>query len=250
MAKGPTSSGPCRWPAISPARAGGREDGGLHPAHDQGPRRAGRAGVRRDRHEPGGRDRRGGHRRGRSPRAIEPSIVSIVSSRSQPSRKTVPEAIALGMLDRSAEVLKVETDQGTEFVLRTDLDDAQAEPHDRVRGNDRAGRLARQLYRPPGPRIWLRETAGRRIARRWPAGLALPPEAVIEDQSLVGDWRPVMLEHRGPDHAAQGAAAGNAHRHRDQRPQGELDRPADRQHGRRLGGLPAAGQFAGRARRE
>ena len=35
----------------------------------------------------------------------------------------MPEAIALGMLDRRLEVLKVETDEGTEFVLRDDLDE-------------------------------------------------------------------------------------------------------------------------------
>ena len=53
-------------------------------------------------------------------RAVEPGIVSSYQQIAA-ARRTVPEAIALGMLDRRAEVLKVETDQGTEFVLRDDL---------------------------------------------------------------------------------------------------------------------------------
>ncbi len=53
-----------------------------------------------------------------------PVDEGLVSSYQQiaTARRTVPEAIALGMLDRRAEVLKVETDRGTEFVLRDDLD--------------------------------------------------------------------------------------------------------------------------------
>jgi membrane-bound serine protease (ClpP class) len=33
----------------------------------------------------------------------------------------------------------------------------------------------------------------------------VPPQAVVEDQSLVGDWRPVMLRRGRPNHGPQGA---------------------------------------------
>ena len=49
-------------------------------------------------------------------RAVDPLVVSTYQQITA-ARKTVPEAIALGMLDRRAEVLKVETDQGTDFVF-------------------------------------------------------------------------------------------------------------------------------------
>ena len=54
--------------------------------------------------------------------AIESSIVSHYQQIAA-ARRTVPEAIVLGMLDPRREVLKVETDEGDEFVLREDLDE-------------------------------------------------------------------------------------------------------------------------------
>ncbi len=54
-------------------------------------------------------------------RAIDPKIVSAYKEVVD-AKRTVPRAIALGMVDRRLEVLKVETDQGTEFVLGDELD--------------------------------------------------------------------------------------------------------------------------------
>ncbi len=42
-------------------------------------------------------------------------------------RRTVPTAVAIGMLDRQAQVLKVETEASTEFVLASDLDALKAQ---------------------------------------------------------------------------------------------------------------------------
>ena len=94
-------------------------------------------------------------------------------------------------------MLKVETDQGTEFVLRKDLD-ALKQNHTIV---------SEEVLVPSGSLGNFSGRQGREFGfvklladdpRRSPAGLGLPPEAVIEDQSLVGDWRPVMLELEGP----------------------------------------------------
>ena len=51
-----------------------------------------------------------------SSRAIDPTIVNTYKE-IVAAKRTVPLAVALGMIDRKLEVLKVETDQGTEFVL-------------------------------------------------------------------------------------------------------------------------------------
>jgi membrane-bound serine protease (ClpP class) len=129
-------------------------------------------------------------------RHVEPGVVSIYQQIAA-ARKTVPEALALGMLDRNADVLKVETDEGTEFVLRKDLD-ALKQNHTIVSeevlvpsgslGNF-SGRQGREFGF-----VKLLADDGPSLAR----GLGLPPEDVIEDQSLVGDWRPVMLQLEGP----------------------------------------------------
>jgi membrane-bound serine protease (ClpP class) len=129
-------------------------------------------------------------------REAESGIVSVYQQIAA-ARRTVPEAIALGMLDRSQEVLKVETDQGTEFVLRGDLD-ALKQNHTIV---------SEEVLVPQGSLGNFNGRQGREfgfvkllaadrdsLAR----GLGLPAEDVIEDQSLVGDWRPVMLQLEGP----------------------------------------------------
>ena len=129
-------------------------------------------------------------------RAVEPGIVSIYQQIAA-ARRTVPEAIALGMLDRNAEVLKVETDQGTDFVLRKDFD-ALKQDHTIV---------SQEILVPQGVLGSFNGREGRefgfvKLLASDPAalarGLGLKPEAVIEDQSLVGDWRPVVLELEGP----------------------------------------------------
>ncbi len=129
-------------------------------------------------------------------RAVEPGIVSLYQQIAA-ARRTIPEAIALSMLDRNRELLKIETDQGTEFILREDLEALQ-QNHTVVseevlvpRGSlgSFSGREGREFG-------FVKLLAAERntLAR----GLALPTEAVVEDQSLVGDWRPVMLELEGP----------------------------------------------------
>jgi hypothetical protein len=121
-------------------------------------------------------------------RPVEPGIVSIYQQIAK-DRRTVPEALALGMLDRRLEVMKVETDRGTEFVLRTDLD-ALEQDHTIVSQevlvtNGSLGSFTGREGREFGfVKLLAADSAA--LAR----GLALPPEDVIEDQSLVGDWRP------------------------------------------------------------
>ena len=102
-------------------------------------------------------------------RAINPKIVSAYREVAA-ARRTVPEAIALGMVDRRRAILKVETDQGIEFVAADELDALKKESHNRLARHARSGRLAGQLLRRPRPRVRLREAVGqrRRVARSRP----------------------------------------------------------------------------------
>jgi membrane-bound serine protease (ClpP class) len=128
--------------------------------------------------------------------AIEPGVVSLYQQIAA-AHRTVPEAIALGMLDPQLEVLKVETDEGTEFVLSDELD--KLKQHHTIisqevlvpRGS--SGTFTGREGREDG---FVKLLAGNRddLAR----GLGLPPQAVVEDQSLVGDWRPVIININGP----------------------------------------------------
>ena len=52
--------------------------------------------------------------------AIDPTVRSGYSQIAD-RRRTIPTAVAIGMLDRQVEVLKVETESSTEFVLSSDL---------------------------------------------------------------------------------------------------------------------------------
>jgi membrane-bound ClpP family serine protease len=129
-------------------------------------------------------------------RGIDPKVVSSYQQIAA-ARRTVPEAIALGMLDRRLEVLKVETDQSTEFILRQDLE-ALKQNHTIVSQDTLvpAGSLASFSGREGREYGFVKLLAtGRDALAR---GLALSPDAVVEDQSLVGDWRPVMLTVEGP----------------------------------------------------
>ena len=105
----------------------------------------------------------------------------------------------LGMLDSAAgSASKVETDESIEFVLRSDLDKLK-QNHTIVSEETIVhGRLDGEFFRPRGARVWLCEVAGAEPRRRWLAVWRCRASAVMEDQSLVGDWRPVILSVEGP----------------------------------------------------
>src|SRR5262245_25142071 len=128
--------------------------------------------------------------------AIEPSILSGYEQ-IRAARETVPKAIALGMLDPKQEVLKVETDEGIDFVLGSDLDKLK-QTHTIVSEETIGDRGSMRSFTGSEGReygfVQLVAPNREALAR----GLGLPMSAVTEDQSLVGDWRPVMLTVEGP----------------------------------------------------
>jgi membrane-bound ClpP family serine protease len=130
-----------------------------------------------------------------SSRAIDPKTVSAYRDIVAGKKRTVPLAIALGMVDRSLEVLKVETDQGIEFALRDELEELKK----------RHTIISQSTIVQPGSLGGFSGREGRDFgvllasdADELARVLGLPPEAMKQDQSMLGDWRPVMVYIDGP----------------------------------------------------
>ncbi len=112
-------------------------------------------------------------------------------------RRTVPPEVALGMLDKDLEVLKVDTEVSTEYVLRQDLD-ALCAKH-QIRSETvikRPGELGRFSGREGRELGFVRYLAADRSALA--KSLDVPASALEEDPSLGGEWRPVLVVLRGP----------------------------------------------------
>lgn len=130
-------------------------------------------------------------------RPIKPNIVRMYQQTAD-YRKPVPTAIAIGMLDPRVEVLKVETDEATEYSLGDKLEELKqnhtlVSPPESIKPAGSMGNFkARELSNYSD--VLLLASDRQALAR----GLVLRPEAVVEDQSLVGDWRPIMVNIDGP----------------------------------------------------
>ncbi|MCA9246342.1 MAG: hypothetical protein KDA42_04475 [Planctomycetales bacterium] len=117
-------------------------------------------------------------------------------------RRTVPPSVALSMLDRSLELLRVETDISAEFILRRDLDELRA----------RRAVAAEEVISPSGEMARFTGAQAREfgmakycasdrvaLARQ----LGIMPNDLQEDPSLGGDWEAILYRLSGPiDHRA------------------------------------------------
>jgi membrane-bound serine protease (ClpP class) len=112
-------------------------------------------------------------------------------------RRTVPEALALGMLDPAQEVVLAETEVSREFVLASELDDLRqrssvTDTEVLIRANQAGvfnGREGRDLGF-----VKLLAVDRRMLA----SGLGLPREAVDDDPSFGGEWRAIRVDVSGP----------------------------------------------------
>jgi membrane-bound serine protease (ClpP class) len=107
------------------------------------------------------------------------------------ARRTIPTAIALGMLDKELSVLKVDSDVGTDYILSTDLDEFKKK---------HAVQKAEELSPRPGfysgqqARTELRFVSYLADDRQKVAlALGLPPGTLRADPSLENGWRPVQV---------------------------------------------------------
>ena len=111
-------------------------------------------------------------------------------------RRTIPMPVAVGMLDRQAEVLKVETEVSTEFVLRSDLDDLK----------QKHAIQSEQILVPFGQlgifsgrtcaRIGIRKISCHRPQSAGQA-LGLPVNALEDDPGFDGQWRAIRVPIKG-----------------------------------------------------
>jgi membrane-bound serine protease (ClpP class) len=128
--------------------------------------------------------------------AVSPTWLSAykeIASR----RRTLPTLLVLGLLDRAAEVYQVQTPAGPEFVSAEGLaklreQRAVGEPTVLKRAGE-PGVLPAADARRLGLVALL--AADRREAAK---ALGLPPAAVEDDPSLVGGWRPIRVDLKGP----------------------------------------------------
>lgn len=112
-------------------------------------------------------------------------------------RRTIPAAVALGMLDKSLEVLKVETEFSPEFILRSELEDLKkkhtTQPPIVL---NRAGQLAQFSGSEARQLGFVKFLAADRAALA--KALSLSPQALQDDPSLSGDWTAVHIRLKSP----------------------------------------------------
>lgn len=111
--------------------------------------------------------------------------------------RTVPAKVALAMLDKDIEVLRVETEVDTQYVDRAEL--AELKKQRTVKSErtiTRPGEMAHFSGREARELGFVAQLAADRAALA--RALALPLDAVEGDPSLTGEWRPIRLELRGP----------------------------------------------------
>jgi membrane-bound ClpP family serine protease len=112
-------------------------------------------------------------------------------------RLTIPPPVALGMIDKEVEVLKVETEVAPEFVLRRDLDafkkDHAVQSETIIKRPGELGRFSGREGRELG---FVKYLAADRDALA--KALSLPKTALEADPSDGGEWRSLLVRIRGP----------------------------------------------------
>jgi membrane-bound serine protease (ClpP class) len=113
------------------------------------------------------------------------------------AHKSIAPALALGMLDKNVKVLKVVTDQATEFVLPSELDELKK--HHAIQKQEELS-PSPGLFSGRESRDKLGTFVSRLVKDRQDVARAfdLPPEAVRDDPSLFGGtWKPVQVPLKG-----------------------------------------------------
>ncbi len=113
------------------------------------------------------------------------------------ARRTMPVALALGMIDATAEVLQIETELGIEFVLRSEFEksDQQREV------------LDEQVLVPAGSLASYDGREGRQFGfvkflatnrEGLAQALIVPVASIHEEDTLAGEWLPTIIDLQGP----------------------------------------------------
>jgi membrane-bound serine protease (ClpP class) len=112
------------------------------------------------------------------------------------AKRTLPEALAIGMIDPAVEVLQVESDGGLQFMLSSDFDEF-SQNHEVINKQTLVapGSLAKFTGREGRQFGFVKYLADDRAAVA--KALSVPVDSLEENQALLSDWKPVMLDVRG-----------------------------------------------------
>lgn len=129
-------------------------------------------------------------------RPIEPAVIEAYRQIAR-ARRTAPEAVAIGLVDPSVEVLEVETESNIEYVERKDLEKLEQDETvirtTPLFANGSMGIFTAREGRMFGAVKYVVED------RESLAGLLrLDSDALAEDAGLVADWRPMFYTIEGP----------------------------------------------------
>lgn len=129
-------------------------------------------------------------------RPVEPSLLAGYRQVAE-TRRTAPTAVALAMVDRQAELTRVESDAGIEYVLADELEAVR---------NEKAV-LSEDLLTSSGELAWFSGREAREIGfvsylatdrKSLARSLSLSSEQLKEDLAAREAWRPVMIDVEGP----------------------------------------------------
>ncbi len=113
------------------------------------------------------------------------------------ARRTIPTALAVGMVDPQVEVLQIETEEGIHFILQSEREEF-SNSHEII---------DQQVLVPRGKLALFTGREGRQFGfvKRLAAdlttvaqGLGVPIASLSADQSLQTDWNPILMDLAGP----------------------------------------------------
>jgi membrane-bound serine protease (ClpP class) len=112
------------------------------------------------------------------------------------SRRIMPTALAVSMVDPTAEVVQIESEEGLRFLLRPEVADFRRD-HEVIKEQVLvpAGTLGKFTGREGRQFGFVKYLAAEKAALS--QALGVPVESLAEDQALLADWRPIILEIQG-----------------------------------------------------
>jgi len=113
------------------------------------------------------------------------------------ARRTLPVALAVGMVDASVKVLQIETEEGTHFILGSELEEF-ARGHEVIQETTLVsqGTLAMFSGREGRQFGFVKFLANDRDGLA--DALGVSPDALQEDDTLRAEWVPMMVDISGP----------------------------------------------------
>ncbi|MEO2049981.1 MAG: hypothetical protein ABGX16_25780 [Pirellulales bacterium] len=128
--------------------------------------------------------------------AVSQTIIAAYREIAE-ARRTIPTALAVGMVDSQAEVLQIETEEGIHFILQSEREEF-SQTHEIINQQVLVakGSLARFTGREGRQFGFVRRLASDRIAVA--QALGVPLASLSEDRWLQTDWNPVLMDLSGP----------------------------------------------------